>query len=53
MTTNPWLAAAAVPPISGDASTPTTVGATLRAARHAVVAAQALAARVRDDVAGG
>lgn len=33
--------------------TATTDGATLRAAQHAVVSAQALAARVADDVAGG
>jgi hypothetical protein len=33
--------------------TATTDGATLRAAQHAVVSAQALVAQVRDDVAGG
>lgn len=39
--------------VQASGFTATTDGATLRAAQHAVVSAQALAAQVADDVAGG
>lgn len=39
--------------VQAGAFTATTDGATLRAAQHAVVQAQAIAGRVADDVAGG